>query len=102
MKHVYLIKNSEENTYKIGVGKNPRRRLAQLQTGNSSELLLIDAYSTEFAYKIEKVFHKRYSHFKKEGEWFSLSLIEELKFREDCKKIEEGIIILRENGNVFV
>jgi len=102
MNYVYLIKNSEDDTYKIGVSKNPRKRLKQHQTGNSSELILIDTYQTENAYKIEKILHRRYSFLRKEGEWFSLSLIEQFNFVNDCKKTEEGILILRENGNVFV
>ena len=101
MRYLYLIKNSEDDTYKIGVAKNPRKRLSQLQTGNSSELLLVDVYETEEAYKIEKILHRRYSHLRKQGEWFSFSLIEEFSFLDNCKRIEETITILRESGNVF-
>lgn len=102
MKYIYLIKNSEDDTYKIGVAKNPKKRLAQLQTGNSSELLLVDTYQTENAFKIEKILHRRYSFLHKHGEWFSLSLIEQYNFPNDCKKIEDVITVLRESGNVFV
>ena len=101
MRYIYLIKNSEDDTYKIGVAKNPRKRLNQLQTGNSSELLLIDTYETDNAYQIEKILHRRYSYLRKQGEWFSFSLVEQFNFLNDCKKIEETITILRENGNVF-
>ena len=101
MKYVYLIKNSEDDTYKIGVAKDPNKRLRQLQTGCPYELLLIEKYQTEHYNTIEKTFHRRYSYLKKEGEWFSLSLIEQFSFLDDCKRIENGITILRENGNVF-
>lgn len=99
--YVYLIKNSGDDTYKIGVAKSPNNRLKQLQTANPFNLLLIEMYETENAYKIEKTLHRYFSHLKKEGEWFSFSISEELDFIENCKKIEKNIIILRENGNVF-
>ena len=102
MGFIYLIKNSEDCTYKIGVAKDPRKRLKEIQTGNSSELLIVDMYQTENSFKIEKILHRRYSHLHKHGEWFSLSLIEQFNFLDDCKKIEEGIAILRESGNTFV
>ena len=44
MNKIYLIKNSEDDTYKIGVAKNPQNRIKQLQTGNSAELLLIETF----------------------------------------------------------
>jgi hypothetical protein len=102
VKSVYLIQSLEEGYYKIGVSKNPKKRVKQLQTGNSSELKLIASFSSEYAHKIEKSFHSRFSYLKKEGEWFDLSLIEALSFVEDCKRIHESIDILKKSGNVFI
>jgi len=99
--NIYLIKNSEDDTYKIGVAKKPNARLEQLQTGCPSKLLLIEIFQTEYAYKIEKTLHRYFSHFHKQGEWFSFSVVEECNFINTCKKIEENIRILQENGNVF-
>ena len=76
MKYVYLIQSLEEGYYKIGVSKNPQKRLLELQTGNSSPLKLIETYQSEHANKIERTLQRRYSHFHKKGEWFNLSLEE--------------------------
>lgn len=102
MKQIYLIQSQEDGYYKIGISKHPQKRIKQLQTGNSSELKLISTYETEYANKIEKTLHRRYSYLKKEGEWFELSLIEDISFLDDCKKIEEGFISLKNAGNVFI
>lgn len=100
--HIYLIKNTEESYYKIGVGKNPKQRLKQLQTGSPAELILIETFNTEHAYKIEKALHRRYLHLKKEGEWFNFSITEQFEFLRVCESIEKSIKTLMENGNVFI
>ena len=102
MKFVYLIQSLEEGYYKIGVSKNPNKRLKQLQTGNSSQLKLIESYPSEYAHKIEKTIHNFLSYAKKEGEWFDMGLPEATSFNEKCKKIEENIITLKKSGNVFI
>lgn len=102
MKQVYLIQSLEEGYYKIGVSKNPKKRIKQLQTGNSSELKLIHSYPSEYAHKIEKAIHNLLKHCKKEGEWFDMSLPDALSFDVKCKQIEENIVILKKNGNVFI
>ena len=102
MKYIYLIQSLENGYYKIGVSKNPSKRLQQLQTGNSSPLKLIEVYQTEFADKIERILQRRYTHLHKEGEWFNLSISEEAGFRKDCQKIEENINFLKKNDNVFI
>jgi predicted GIY-YIG superfamily endonuclease len=102
MKYVYLIQSLEDSRYKIGVSKHPKKRVQQLQTGNSSELKLIESYQSEFAYQIEKTLQRRYSYLKKEGEWFDLSIKEDVSFLTDCKQIEDSINILKKNGNVFI
>jgi predicted GIY-YIG superfamily endonuclease len=102
MKYIYLIQSLENGYYKIGVSKNPQKRLLQLQTGNSSKLNLVEYYPSEYANKIEKTIHNFLSHQKKEGEWFDISLLEALSFTEKCKQIEENINILKKSNNVFI
>lgn len=102
MKHVYLIQSLEDSSYKIGVSKHPKKRLKQLQTGNSAELKLIESYQSEYAYRIEKSLQNRYSYLKKEGEWFEMSIINEVTFLEECKNIEKNFILLKESGNQFI
>lgn len=102
MKHVYLIQSREDGYYKVGVSKHPKKRVRQLQTGNSSELKLIESYQSEHANQIEKALQRRYSHLKKEGEWFDMDISHESSFLTDCKLIERNFNILKENGNVFI
>jgi len=102
MRYIYLIQSLENSYYKIGVSKDPKSRLKQLQTGNASELRLIDAYQSEYANKIEKTLQRRYSHLRKEGEWFDMGVSNEVSFPKECQQIEETLEILKKSGNVFI
>lgn len=102
MKYVYLIQSLENSYYKIGISKNPQRRIKQLQTGNSSKLKLIEIYPSHHANVIEKTLQRRYSHLRKEGEWFDLSLLNEISFKDECKKLDELYNLLKKSGNVFI
>jgi predicted GIY-YIG superfamily endonuclease len=102
MKYVYLIQTLENSYYKIGVSKHPQKRINELQTGNSSKLKLIEMYQSEFANSIEKTLQRRYSHLRKEGEWFEMSISNEVTFINECKKIEDNFKFLKKNNNVFI
>jgi len=102
MKQIYLIQSQEDGYYKIGVSKHPKKRVKQLQTGNSSELKLIESYQSEHAHQVERTLQRRYLYLKKEGEWFDLSIAEDVSFLTDCQRIEESIIVLKKSGNVFI
>lgn len=100
MKKVYLLRTN--NRYKIGIAKNVNQRIKQLQTGNSEEIKLIETFESEYANKIEKALHNKYSYVKKTGEWFTLSVSEEVNFINECKRIENNIKTLIECGNEFI
>jgi predicted GIY-YIG superfamily endonuclease len=102
MKYIYLIQSLENGYYKIGVSKHPQKRINELNTGNPSPTKLIDTYETEHANQIERALQRRYSHLHKNGEWFDLSITEEVNFKKKCQKIEETLAFLRKNGNVFI
>jgi len=102
MTSIYLIQSLENSYYKIGVSMHPQVRLKQHQTGNPSPVKLIEIYRSDLAYKIEKVLHRRYSHARKECEWFDLSIAIEVSFIEECRKIEENLVFIEKNGNVFI
>ena len=71
MGYVYLIRNLENNTYKIGVTKNdPQKRVKQLQTGCSSNLDLLYSFETTYPYRLEKMLHTKFMLHKVEGEWY--------------------------------
>lgn len=102
MDYIYLIQSLEDSYYKIGVSKHPKKRLLEHQTSNPSQLKLIEIYQTNLAYKIESILKRRYSYAKKQGEWFDLSMDIEVNFKKICEKIEENIVFLKKNGNVFI
>jgi hypothetical protein len=102
VKYVYLIQSLENGYYKVGVSKHPQRRVEQLQTGNSSELKLVEIFQSEQAYKIEKILQNRLIPFRKTGEWFDMPMVSIANFGRECQKIEETITFLKENDNVFI
>ena len=86
---------SVDSLYKIGVYINPKRRVKEIQTGNSNKVELVCEYETDKPYLIEKVLHNRYSHLLEHGEWYVLSLEDEIEFNNNCKKIEENLNFLK-------
>jgi len=102
IKYVYLIQSLEDGYYKIGVSIHPIRRLCALQTGNSSELKLVESYQSKYAHQIERTLQRRYSNLKKEGEWFDMSISNEVSFLKECQQIEKNMILLKKSGNVFI
>jgi predicted GIY-YIG superfamily endonuclease len=102
IKYVYLIQALESGRYKIGVSKNPTRRIKQLQTGSNEELKLIHSFKSMYPHKVEKALHHRYNIEKTSGEWYDISLLEELDFIDNCYKLEENIDILNSMGNEFI
>lgn len=76
--YMYIISN-DKGYIKVGISKNPKRRLKQLQTGNQNKLTLL--FTEEFEcernhlLKIEKLVHKDLKSFKSDsvGEWFKIN-----------------------------
>ena len=65
MSFVYLIgENGNEGSYKIGStrSKDIRKRLKQLQTGNSNSLFIKSFFETDYPFKVEKMLHARYKN----------------------------------------
>ena len=102
MSYVYLIQNLETSKYKIGVSKHPKKRVKQLQTGSGEEIKLIHEFKSQFPRKVETALHNRYGHLRAEGEWFLITLSEEVVFIKECTKIEKNISNLKEQGNFFI
>lgn len=82
---VYIISDTT-GRYKIGVSKNPNKRLLQLQTGNSNKLEISHvSYFIPNAYSIEKKLHNLYNEYRITNEWFSLK---ETQVNEIINKLE--------------
>src|SRR5690606_11911152 len=65
---LYLIQNSVTNNFKIGVSKNPKKRLNQLNIASDNKLTLL--YSIENKSHLENETHSIFSHLKINNEWF--------------------------------
>jgi len=71
MKHLYVFEN-EAGFVKIGISKNPKSRLNTLQ--NQSGLKIVRSYISpicENAKDIESLLHKKFSVYRRKGEYFS-------------------------------
>jgi hypothetical protein len=72
---IYFISNGYH--IKIGKANDVKRRLAELQTGNSEDLVLmysISLKSQEAAFKLESALHSFYKKYRVKGEWFDITL----------------------------
>ena len=68
-RRVYFIQEGESGPIKIGVANDTAKRLATLQTGNSSELRLIgDVMGGSI---LEAKLHTKFEKHHVRGEWFS-------------------------------
>ena len=99
---VYLIQSVDNGLYKIGISKNPKRRLAELQTGNGEKLKIIHLFETDHPITLETALHNRYLHISKRGEWFRFDLEIEVNFLSECEKFNNNIIYLKKNNNPFI
>lgn len=100
--YIYLIQAQDTGLYKIGISIHPEKRLLEHQTGNPGKLKLIAKQILEHPTLVEKTLHRQFSHLKKEGEWFNLSLADEQKFLQNCNKIDNSFKFLKESENVFI
>lgn len=100
MAFVYLIKeDNNTNNYKIGVTKahDINKRMKKLQTGNSSQLILADYYTTNNPFKLETVLHKYFANKHVLNEWFELSDDDVKNFHTICDKYEKIFQSLKDN-----
>ena len=96
MGYVYLIRDINNDIYKIGVTRSKNsKRIKQLQTGNSSELEVVIMYETQYPFKLEKMLHAYYVNSRIRGEWFTLSNPNE--FIGVCERFQNTIYTLLDN-----
>lgn len=85
---VYILAVQESNLYKIGITKDLKKRLSQLQTSNPYEFYLINFFITTRNKELENLLHKAFKKNKYKREWFKL---EEKEISEVCKLAYEFI-----------
>ena len=80
---VYVIENMDNGAIKVGVAQDPEKRLAQLQTGNVSELCLVyQSYVCSNAFNIESLVHQHFEDKHIRGEWYSASKDDVIQYLE--------------------
>lgn len=95
---IYLIADYTNEAYKIGVSKNKvTKRMKQLQTGNSTELVLLETYHTEYPYRMESILHNRFKHKNIHNEWFALDMDDIVNFQQTCQDVDKTIHLLKDN-----
>lgn len=76
--YVYIMQSGQRGgPIKIGVAKDPERRIRELQTGNPRTIVLrikIKMPSRSAAYALEAWFHNKFWAARLEGEWFQSKL----------------------------
>lgn len=73
---MYVYAVDQKAHVKIGISKDPYRRMAQLQTGNPHELHMLGVFpcrDEEIARAVEKAFHDLFEPMLVGGEWFDMS-----------------------------
>ena len=96
--YVYLICDSAQNLFKIGVTKNLyNKRMRQLQTGNGTELHIVNYHKTYYPYRIEQLLHSNFHSKREHGEWFRLDVKDISSFKTLCEKFENLIETMKSN-----
>lgn len=86
--YVYIIRDNHKEHIKIGIATDPHKRLAQLQTGNSTPLELeYVSYVCSNASEIEASLHKHFKDKHVFGEWFDANSSEVIEFLSKSKYI---------------
>lgn len=77
MSYIYII-GSNNPPYKIGISKNPKKRLRNIQTGHPHKLEILELRETDSKRTklLESVIHKHLDRYRMKGEWFDISLEE--------------------------
>lgn len=90
--HLYVI-HSTSGYFKIGISKNPNKRLKQLDRGALTPfvntLFLTVALEDWKAPIIEKMFHKTYADKRVNGEWFALDAFDVRDLTALCEFIND-------------
>jgi hypothetical protein len=70
--HLYIAQIVNTPLIKIGISREVKKRVAQLQTSHPSALRVLRIVSGGDARALEQRLHQRYADYRQEGEWFAL------------------------------
>ena len=69
----FIVEEPFDNKVKIGMAKNPAKRLKQLQTGNPSKLVLYHVIESADYKVLERTMHDICKDLRAHGEWFEMN-----------------------------
>jgi len=86
--YIYII-GSDKPPYKVGISKNPQRRLRDLQTGHPYPLAIHSIVETPTSNNklLESIIHRNLKHLRTSGEWFDIPL--------EVLKLEVEFVMIR-------
>lgn len=86
IRYLYFILAPESRRMKIGIAKDPRQRLAALQTGNCEPLMLLGTIETDAseARPFERELHDCWAAWHIRGEWFH-AIPELIQFAQEAR-----------------
>lgn len=78
MHYLYVIADSLAGPVKLGISKDPQRRVKQLQTGHANHLRVFHAepFPAAETRLYERCLHRDLGYLRRQGEWFDLSVVE--------------------------
>lgn len=95
---MYLICDPSQDLFKIGVTRNLySKRMKQLQTGNGTELHLVNFHETFYPFAVEKHLHLKFQDKREHGEWFKLNNDDLKQFKSICETYEGYIESMKDN-----
>ena len=96
--YIYLICDPVTETYKIWVTRNLNSNIIKkIQTGNSSELHIINKYKCNYPFRLEKMLHGIFANKRILNEWFKLEYNDVINFENICEKTNNIILSLMDN-----
>jgi hypothetical protein len=72
--------------------------MRQLQTGNGTELHIVNYHETFYPFMVEKHLHMKFHAKREHGEWFKLNIEDISLFPTLCKDYEALIESLKDNS----
>lgn len=100
--YIYLILSDTHGVlqWKVGVTKNLTQRFLTLQTGNPN-LVNIEYFQTEHAYKIEAFLKRKFKPHRINGEWFDYDAINVESFMSLSKNMHDNLEYVKNTTTLY-
>ncbi len=99
---IYLIRQENTESYKVGITGDMPQRVKSLQTGCANKIEVLSTFESEYARNIENFLHKAWKHKNTSGEWFTLDYDDQKTFIPFCKKMHENLTLYNKHKNNLV